>query len=567
MDSAKSLLRREFVLGTCLAVCISMPTLPVRAQDVTYERLLHAQENSADWLTYYGSYNGSRFSTLKQIDTSNVQRLVVKWAFQTGPDENFEVTPLVIDGTMYITNNRGHVFALDAATGRMIWRYNPDVREDMPVRIWGAGGHRGVSVVNGKVFVGTADALLLALDAKTGKLLWKQTVGDYQEGQFLASPPLVVKDKAIIGISTAEFPTRGFIDAYQVDTGKRLWRFYTVPGPNEPGHETWSGDSWKAGCGPAWLPGTFDPELNLAYFGTGNPCAMYSGQGREGDNLYTNSILALDPDNGVLKWHFQSVPHDVLDYDATSELVLVDLNVDGRPTKALIQAEKNGYFYALDRQSGRFIYGKPFVERANWTKGLDPEGRPVPDILPTEAGAVVCPSSFGAKSWNHMAYSPLTGYAYIPGLDVCAQIKTAKVEPKKATLYLGGDGKSVGEGARGFLAAVDAKTGDVKWRYTTKYPIFASVLATAGGLLFTGDLEGNALALDASDGRVLWKFQTGSGHRGSPITYALNGKQYIAIPSGWGGVTHALLPNPDAYPELSNATKGSTLFVYGLAEQ
>jgi alcohol dehydrogenase (cytochrome c) len=567
MDSAKSLLRRQFVLGTCLAACMSVPALPVKAQDVTYERLLHAQENPANWITYYGSYNGSRFSTLKQIDTSNVQRLVVKWAFQTGPDENFEVTPLVIDGTMYITNNRGHVFALDAATGRMIWRYNPEVREDMPVRIWGAGGHRGVSVVNGKVLVATADAFLLALDAKTGKLLWKQTVGDYLEGQALASPPLVVKDKAIIGISTAEFPTRGFIDAYQVDTGKRLWRFYTVPGPNEPGNETWSGDSWKAGCGPAWLPGTFDPELNLTYFGTGNPCAMWNGQGREGDNLYTSSILALDPDNGLLRWHFQSVPHDVLDYDATSELILVDLDVDGRPTKALIQAEKNGYFYALDRLTGRFIYGKPFVERTNWTKGLDPEGRPVPGVLPTEAGAMVCPSATGAKSWNHMAYSPLTGYAYIPGLDVCAQVKTVKVEPKKGTLYLGGDGKNVGEGARGFLAAVDTKTGDVKWRYTTKYPIFASVLATAGGLLFTGDLEGNALALEASDGRVLWKFQTGSGHRGSPITYALNGKQYIAIPSGWGGVTQAFLPNPDTYPELSNATKGSTLFVYGLPER
>jgi alcohol dehydrogenase (cytochrome c) len=195
---------------------------------------------------------------------------------------------------------------------------------------------------------------------------------------------------------------------------------------------------------------------------------MWGGQGREGDNLYTSSILALDPDNGHLKWHFQSVPHDVMDYDATSELILVDLDIDGHPTKALIQAEKNGYFYALDRQSGRFIYGKPFVERTNWTKGLDPEGRPVPGVLPTEAGAMVCPSSFGAKSWNHMAYSPSTGYAYIPGLDVCAQTKTAKVEPKKATLYLGGDGKTVGEGARGFLAAVDAKTGDVKWRYTTK---------------------------------------------------------------------------------------------------
>jgi glucose dehydrogenase len=205
MDLAKSLLSRKFVLGTCLAVFISMPALTIRAQDVTYERLLHAQENPADWLTYYGSYNGSRFSALKQIDTSNVQRLVVKWAFQTGPDENLEVTPLVIDGTMYITNNRGHVFALDAATGRMIWRYNPEVKEDMPVRIWGAGGHRGVSVVNGKVLVATTDALLLALDAKTGKLLWKQTVGDYQQGQSLASPPLVVKDKAIIGISTAEF--------------------------------------------------------------------------------------------------------------------------------------------------------------------------------------------------------------------------------------------------------------------------------------------------------------------------------------------------------------------------
>jgi alcohol dehydrogenase (cytochrome c) len=536
--------------------------------DVTYDRLLNADKEPQNWLTYYGNYRGWRYSALDQINTTNVKRLVVKWAFQTGPDENFQVTPLVVDGVMYLTNEKNHVFALDAATGKMLWRYSsyklPDPGK-MPIRIYGAGISRGVSLAKGKVLMGTLDAHLLALDAGTGKLLWEVQVGDYEEGQGFTSPPLIVKDKAVIGVLTSEFPTRGFIDAYDIETGKQVWRFRTIPGPGEPGNETWGGDSWRYGCGAASMPGTYDPELNLVYIGTAQPCPMLDGEVRPGDNLYTSTILALDPDTGKLNWYFQPNPHDLWNYEALDERILVDIEHQGRPVKALLQANKNGYFYALDRTSGRFLFAKPFVARINWTKGLDEKGRPIPGIVPTREGVVTCPSAWGAKNWNHTAYSPQTGYAYIPVIDMCMQTKLVRQKPRKGVLYLGGEGGFLGEGAHGLLEAIDVKTGDVRWRYRSRYPMLASVLATGGGLVFTGDPEGNALAFDASSGNRLWAFHTGSGHRGSPITYAVGGKQYLAVPSGWGGVAANFISQ--AFPELGDATRGSTLFVFGLFEE
>ena len=536
------------------------------SQEVTYERLLNADKEPNNWLTYYGSYKGWRYSRLNQINTTNVKRLVAKWAFQTG-GENFQVTPLVVDGVIYLSNNENQVFALDATTGKMLWRYThefPD-QEKMPLRIWGAKINRGVSLVDGKVLIGTWDAHLVALDAKTGKLLWKAQGGDYGAGYAFTSPPLIVKDKAITGIVAGEMPNRGYISAYSIDTGEMLWRFYTVPGPGEPGRETWGRDSWQYGCGAAWLPGTYDPELNLIYIGTGNPCPFWDGDVRPGDNLYTDSIVALDANTGKLKWYFQTIPHDVWDLDAVGELVLVDTEIQGKLVKALFQAGKNGYFYALDRTNGQLLYAKPFISRINWTKGLDAKGRPIPGAVPTPEGAVLCPGFLGAKNWAHMAYSPQTGYAYVPAVDQCQQVKVVSTEPRKGTIYLGGEGLLLGEGAHGLLEALHVKTGQIKWQYRSKYPMFASVLATAGGLVFTGDVEGNALALDASNGKLLWSFNTGSGHRGSPVSYAVGGKQYIAVPSGWGGLAGFF--QPEAFPELANATTGSTLFVFGLPEE
>jgi alcohol dehydrogenase (cytochrome c) len=424
---------------------------------------------------------------------------------------------------------------------------------------------RGVALTQGKILLAIQDAHLVAVDAKTGQLLWKPQAGDYEEGHTFTSPPLIVKDKAIIGIVTSERPTRGFIDAYDIETGKRVWGFYTVPGPGEPGHETRDADSWQYGCGPAWLLGTYDPKLNLVYTGVGNPCPMFRGDERAGDNLYTNSIVALNPDTGQLNWYFQVIPHDLWDYDATNELVLVDIELYGKPVKALLQANKGGYLYAVDRTNGRLLYAKPVVARINWTTGLDATGRPLLGVFPTPEGAVICPSPFGAKSWNHMAYHPARGQVYIPAIDRRSRVKQVLVNPRKGVMYNGGQGPVLGAGADGLLEALDVKTGESRWQYRSRYPMIASVLATGGDLVFTGDVEGNTLAFDASNGELLWSFRTGSGHRGSAISYAVGGKQYIAVPSGWGGV--AARNFSYAFPTLANAPMGSTLFVFGLSEE
>ncbi len=539
------------------------------SREVTYERLLNADQEPHNWLTYYGNYRGWRYSALSQINTMNVKHLVVKWAFQTGPEENLQVTPLVVDGVMYITNEKNHVFALDAATGKMLWRYNYELPDPgkMPARIWGAGIHRGVSLAKGKILMGTSDGSLVALEAKAGKLLWKVQVGHFEEGQAFTSPPLIVKDKAIIGVTTLEMPSRGHIDAVDIETGRSAWRFYTIPGPGEPGHETWGGDSWQYGCGAASMPGTYDPELNLVYIGVGNPCPQLYGEARQGDNLYTNSILALDPDSGRLRWYFQTTPHDIWgNFEAMDEMLLVDTEIHGAPVKALLQANRNGHFYALDRTNGRFFYAKPFVSRINWTKGFDERGRPIVSGAPLAEGSVTCPGYVGGKSWNHAAYSPRAGLVYVPATDMCRRfLKLVRQTPRRGVLYLGGETELLREGAHGAIKAIDVKTGEMRWQYRSRYPVTASVLATAGGLVFTGDLDGNALALNAESGELLWKFSTGSGHRGSPVSYAVADKQYIAIPSGWGGVLANLFPQ--AFPELADATRGSTLFVFGLFEE
>ncbi len=546
-----------------LLLLLGLAPGPALSQEVTFDRLLKADNDPNNWITYYRNYQGWRFSPLTQINTANVKKLVPKWTFQTGPDQGFQVSPLVVDGVMYITSALNNVFALDAETGKMLWRYNYENPEDMPSKIWGKM-HRGVTMSRGKLFMGTMDAHLIALDAQTGKLLWKAKVGDYSEGQGITNPPLIVKDKAIIGVSTLEFPTRGSISAFSVDTGEQLWRFYTIPGPGEPGNETWLGDSWKTGGGGVWLPPSYDSELNLIYFGTGNAHPMYYGSDRRGDNLYTASIIAMNPDTGKMKWYFQVVPHDVWDYDSMNETVLADVEVGGRMVKAIFQANKNGYLYALDRTNGRFLYATPFISRINWTKGIDAQGRPIVGLVPTADGISQCPSLFGAKSFNHMSYNPLTRHFYVPAMDMCNKASSVKApESKKGIVNLGGDFLFQGEGAYGVLEAVDAQTGDIKWQHRTKYPLFSSALSTAGGLVFTGDVEGNFMAVDARTGERLWHFRTSSGHRGSAISYAVGGKQYIAVPAGWGGVVGLLA---QAFPELKDLNTGSTLFVFGLPD-
>jgi len=552
----------------CLSLACALAGCSASAAPLTSERIENAGNEPHNWLSYYGNSRGWAYSALDQINAGNAKNLVVKWAFQLG-SQDLQVTPVVVDGVMYVSNKDQQVFALDARTGEMLWRYNYAFADadKMALRTqWrGTQINRGVTVVDDKVLLATWDAFLVALDAKSGKEVWKRQLGNYETGNAFSAPPLIAKDKAILGVMTGEMPNRGYIVAVDVKTGAERWRFWTVPAPDEPGNETWAGDSWKHGCGAAWMTGTFDAHLNLVYFGTGNPCAYWDGEPRAGDNLYTSSTVALDADSGMLKWHFQAVPHDVWDLDNHAELVLVDIPIEGTPAKVGLQAGKNGFFYVLDRTTGEFILAKPFVDRINWTSGLDERGRPVPHVVPTAEGAVLCPGANGARGPGHTAYSPRTGYVYIPVRDMCTFTKVVHKDPEVGKLFLGGEGSPSPEGSQGYIAAVDAASGETKWRYRSRYPMSASVLVTGSDLLFTGDIEGYALALDARSGRLLWRFNTGSGVKGSPISYAVDGRQYVAIPSGQGGLSAFFWPR--TYPELANATRGSTLFVFGLPEE
>jgi alcohol dehydrogenase (cytochrome c) len=537
---------------------------PTLSQEVTFDRLLHADKDPNNWITYFRDYRGWRFSPLEQINTTNVKRLVPKWIFDL-EGTGLQLTPLVVDGVMYVTNSNHHFFALDAATGKMLWRYRHKLPEDIPSRIWGRW-NRGVAVVDGKVIAGTMDAHVIALDAKTGKSLWQIKAGDYKTGEGITSPPIIAKNKAILGVAPLEFIRRGFVAAYNIETGEELWRFYTVPGPGEPGNETWGGDSWKHGGAAPWIPGTYDPTLNLFYLGTGNPVPMFlHSDVRPGDNLYSDSLLALDADTGKLRWHFQHIPHDLWDLDSQAEPVLVDTDIGGKPVQALVQAHKNGYIYAFARATGQLLYAKPYVPRINWTKGLDATGRPTPNVSPTPAGAVFCPSFVGAKNWNHTAYNPVTGYLYVATSDLCAKMTTVPVEPQPGVPYLGGELALVPEGAYGMVQAIEVKTGEIKWQFRTKYPLLASVLATGGGLVFTGEPSGTFFALDARTGELRWQFNMGSGHRASAISYAVDGKQYLPVPAGWAGLAAIVLPG--AFPEAEDFPQASTLVVFSLFEE
>lgn len=548
-------------LGALVALSPSAFSEPVTAQ-----RLLNADKEPGNWLSFYGNYQGWRYSPLKQVDTSNVGRLSVKWTFLPGPEEAFQAVPIVVDGNMYLISPQHSVFALDATNGKLLWRYTHKFPEKMPAKFWGGGKHRGVAVTGEKILMTTNDGKVLALDRQNGKVLWENQAADVLQGQGFMVPPTIVGNKAIAGVATSEFATRGFIAAYDTDSGKEVWRFNTTAAPGEPGGETWTGDSWKYGCGPVWMPPTYDATLNLIFVGTGNPCPMWDGDVRKGDNLYTNSILALDPDTGKLRWHYQVTPHDVWDLDAQAEVMLVDAVVDGRTRKLALQAGKNGFFYGFDRVEGRYLYGKPAVSRITWTKGLGADGRPAPGVVPGNATEDLCPGALsGAKGPENMSYSPQLNLVFIPLGDVCDQVKKleANPEPKPGDLHFGGEFKGKNTANGGYVRAFDVTTGQLKWTHQSPYPVRTSTLATAGGLVFAGDLEGNAIALRADDGRPLWKFPTSSVPMTS-MSYAVNGEQYIAYSVGVGQVLANVLP---VYiPEAANIPRGAMLVVFALPD-
>ncbi|GGN63752.1 alcohol dehydrogenase [Streptomyces albiflavescens] len=531
---------------------------------VDYERILNAREEPQNWLTYYGAYNGQRYSPLDQVNTENVKRIGPAWVFQAGTTGliagastySFEAAPIVVDGVMFLSGWDGWVWALDAKTGVEIWRYKHAVPFD--VSLCCGNVNRGVAVAQGKVFFVTANARVLALDATTGKRVWDQTYGDVRAGESATLAPLVVKNKLIVGSSGGEFGVRGHLDAFDLETGEHQWRCYTVPKPGEPGSETWPADSeaWARGGANCWVTGTFDPETNLLYVGTGNPAPDFDGGVREGDNLFTDSIIAVDVDSGQIRWHYQCTPHDVWDYDSIAECILFEQ--DGR--KLLGHFDKNGYFFVLDRTNGARVGITPFVDRISWG-AITRDGQVTAKVYPDKEGEPVhfYPGPAGAKEWTHAAYSPKTGLFYVPVQDTGATATRRRREFKESIPYWGAGVQVDIEDMAGSISAFDAN-GEEKWRWRNELPMCASTLATGGDLVFAGEPSGEFNALDARTGELLWQFQCGSGHHSSPTTYMVDGRQYIAVPVGWGAWAEGFLPG------MLGAGHGSALIVFALPE-
>jgi len=489
---------------------------------------------------YSGDYSGQRFSNLRSINVANVHQLRPAWIYQTeGRVSSINTSPLVADGLMYIAEPPGTVSALDARTGNVVWRYRHPLPEGHVVQ-W---VNRGVAIAGRIIFYFTHDAYLLAIDADSGHLRWKKKVAEHTRGHVLAAAPLVVKDKIIVGSTVGTRAVRGFMDAYDIKTGERIWRFWTIPASGEPNNETWSGDSWKTGGAGAWITGSFDPQLNLLFWGTGNPVPAYDGESRKGDNLYANSLLALDLDTGKLKWHFQFTPHDLWDWDACHVPVLVDRVFQGRHRKLILTANKNGHYYVLDRENGQFLVGEPFV-RQNWSDGIDPSGRPRvrPSAIPRNEWTLIRPILLGGTNWTSPTYSRQTELFYVTVRDDSARIKRIPAPLRSGEVFNWGGATQILRSPDDFhgIKALHPDTGRLKWQFEVTRPTYSGLLSTAGGLVFGGSMDGNFFALDAGSGKPLWHFQTGGQISGNPVTFAIDGKQYVATPAGSAVITFAL---------------------------
>ena len=505
--------------------------MPLAAQ-VSPERIRNSKAEPGNWLTYSGNYAAHRFSPLDQITDRNVSRLKPVWSYQVSSLQKFETTPVVVDGVMYISEPPSHVTALDPHTGRTFWKYRRTIPDD--VRVCCGQVNRGVAVLGDLVFVGTVDAHLVALHAKTGAVQWDVPVADYKAGYSITAAPLAIKDKIVVGMAGGEYGVRGFLDAYEARTGKLAWRFWTVPAKSERGNETWAGDSWKTGSAATWVTGAYDPESNLIYWGTGNPGPDWNGDVREGDNLYSDSLLALDADSGTLKWHFQFTPHDVHDWDSTEVPVLVDGEVRGSKRKLVVFANRNAFYYVLDRTTGEFLSGKPFAKQT-WAKGLNDQGRPMPlpNTTPTVEGAPVWPGVAGAANWYSPSYHPGTGLIYVAAREAGSVYFIGDPDYQKGEQFNGGGFRSVPGGEEwGAVRALDPATGSVVWEYKLFSPLWSGLLSTAGSLVFGSTTEGQVFALHAKTGQPLWRYQTGGMGRSNPMSYSVDGRQFVAVTMG-----------------------------------
>jgi alcohol dehydrogenase (cytochrome c) len=506
---------------------------------VRYEDILKGP--GANWLTYAGSYNGWRHAPGKQITPENAGSLVPKWVFHVPGARGLKSSPMVYDGVMYITNSN-NVYALDARTGRSIWRYSD-------TRAARQGVNRGVGLLGDRVYFTTADNYLTALDRRTGAVVFSKKFADVAEGASAAAPVFIAKDKVLVGHAGGDSGVRGFLAALSPETGEQIWRAYTIPARGEPGSETW-GDLIEWGGGATWLSGTFDPELNTLYWTTGNAWPDFNGTWRKGDNLYTSSLLALDLDTGKRKWHFQFTPHDTHDWDAQSWPILLDVDWQGKPRKIVIHANRNGFYYVLDRVTGEFLHATKLIDKVTWASGIDAKGRPilVPGKDPTPEGNWVCPSVKGATNWMSQTYNPTTGLLYLITLEQCGMYTISAQKPVPMKNFSGGGATE--EGGQVILRALDPKSGKRVWEYpmTGVGRMWAGTVSNAGGVVLSGDDDGNVVALDARNGKHLWNFNVGETLGASPIIYEVDGKQYFAIASSTAVYTFGLFEPVKSVP-------------------
>lgn len=513
----KGTMRNRLWLGLALA--------GIAAAQVKYEDILKGPGDN--WLTYAGDYQGNRHSPLKQITTANVGSLTPKWAYHVPKASGLRTNPIVYDGVMYVTNTN-EMRALDARSGRLIWSFKDSQSKK-------EGANRGAAILGDRVYFVTADVHLVALDRRTGAVIWQKKYGNVEDGLYASAAPLVLKNLVLVGVAGGDTGMRGYIAALAADTGEEKWRTYTIPTKGEPGSETW-GKYIEYGGGGTWLSGTFDPALNLIYWTTGNAWPDFYGENRKGDNLYSSSLLALDPDTGKMKWYFQFTPHDTHDWDAQSWPVLIDAQVQGKMRKLVLHANRNGFFYALDRVTGEYLHSSRLVEKLDWASGIDAKGRPIvlPGTDPTPNGNRTCPGVRGATNWMSPSFNPVTGLMYVVTLEQCDIFTSSSKEPEpKKNFSGGGAGPKPNEIGQFFLRAFDPKTGLKKWEYPMTGPgeSWAGTVSTAGNVVFFGDDDGQLVAVDARDGKHLWHFNMGEGLTASPITYAVDGKQYVAIAS------------------------------------
>jgi alcohol dehydrogenase (cytochrome c) len=560
---ASAVQQEEYALPTLPTHWIARTPVATDAGPVTPEMLRDPYADRGRWLHYAGDYAGWRHSPLESLDPKSVRELRLAWALPTGTTGQFEVSPVVYAGVMYVTTSYNRLFALDARSGEILWRYDHPQPPDLKACCGPV--NRGVAIAGDKVLMATLDAHLIAFDRRTGEILWNTEMVPHAQGFAPTAAPLVVENLAIIGTGGGEYGIRGFFDAYDLETGKRVWRHYTVPAAGEPGAETWEGDSAQNGGAPTWTTGAYDAATGTVFWTTGNPSPGFNGEPRGGDNLFSDSLLAVDARTGERRWHFQFTPHDVWDFDGNTHLFLVDVERDGQRVPVIAQANRNGFFYLIDRRDGKFLQATPYVE-VNWAT-IGPDGRPIvdPAAMPSEQGSRrVCPSNMGGMNgaWTG-SYDPALRLAFIPAIESCQSYQSGIAVRIPGMLYIGGlpTGLDAPAGkAWGHVSAIDVATGAIRWQYRDPHPMMGGALSTAGGVVFTGTIRGEALALDSRSGEVLWRQRIGGAIRSQPVAFELDGRPYVAFGSGGLTSLESWIGGLDRIPE------GGHFFVFTLPE-